>query len=31
MWGEGGEDKRVWMVDGNKVSSFLNPGVKLAF
>ena len=31
MWGEWGEDKRVWTVDGNKVSSFLDPGVKLAF
>ena len=31
MWGEGGEDKRVWTVDGNKVSSFLDPVVKLAF
>ena len=31
MWGEGGEEKRVWTVDGNTVSSFLDLGVKLAF
>ena len=34
MWGREGEEKRVWMVDGNMVSSFLDPGnvkFKLAF
>lgn len=25
MWGEGGEEKRGWMVDGNMMSSFLDP------
>ena len=31
MWGEGDEEESVWTVDGNTVSSFLDPGVKLAF
>ena len=31
MWGEGREEKIIWMVDGTTVSSFLDPGVKLAF
>ena len=31
MLGEAGEEKSVWTVDGNKVSSFLDTGIKLAF
>jgi len=28
MWGQEGEEKRVWKVNGNTVSSLLDPGVK---
>ena len=32
MWGEGSEEKRLWTVDENMVSSFLDPsGVEVAF
>ena len=30
MWGQEGEEKRVWTVNGNTVSSLLDPGAKIS-